>query len=75
MSKNNGTEKPKKQQAQKIPPFVSELLKNGTVTITSLTREDIDAMLRDIPEDVKYYTGVVARNSETGIYVLRLDKV
>lgn len=75
MSKNNGTEKPKKQQAPKIPPFVDDLLKNGTVTITSLIREDLDAMLRDIPEDVKYYTGVVARNSETGIYVLRLDLV
>ena len=75
MSKNNGTEKPKKQQAPKIPPFVEELLKNGTVTITSLIREDIDAMLRDIPEDVKYYTGVVARNRETVIYVLRLDLV
>ena len=75
MSKNNGTEKPKKQQAPKIPPFVDELLKNGTVTITSLTREEIDYMLADIPEDVKYYTGVVARNSETGIYVLRLDLV
>ena len=54
---------------------MEELLKNGTVTITSLTREEIDYMLADIPEDVKYYTGVVARNSETGIYVLRLDLV
>ena len=63
------------QPKPKAPAFVEELLKNGTVTITSLSREEIDYMLADIPEDVKYYTGVVARNSETGIYVLRLDLV
>lgn len=75
MAKKNDTEKPKQQQARKAPAFVDELLKNGTVTITSLTREEIDYMLADIPQDVKYYTGVVARESETGIYVLRIDIV
>ena len=72
---NKTAPKPKEQPKPKAPAFVDELLKNGTVTITSLTREEIDYMLADIPEDVKYYTGVVARNSETGIYVLRLDLV
>lgn len=69
MGKNNGNAKPKQ------PAFVQELLDKGTVTITSLSREDFPAMLNDIPKGVKYATGVVARNSDTGVYVMRLDLV
>ena len=57
------------------PAFVEELLKNGTTTLTSLTREDFDAMLADIPADVKYGAGAIGKNPETGIYSLRLDLV
>lgn len=67
--KNNNVEEQNVQQ----PAFVEELLKNGTVTITSLTREDIDAMLKDIPDDVKYGAGAVGFNPETGVFSLRLD--
>lgn len=75
MSKNNGTEKPNKPSAPKAPAWVDELLKNGTATITALSRDEFDAMLADIPANVKYGAGAVARESETGIYVLRLDLV
>lgn len=57
----------------KQPAFVEDLLKNGTTTLTSLTREDFDAMLADIPADVKYGAGAIGKNPETGIYSLRLD--
>jgi hypothetical protein len=57
----------------KQPAFVEELLKNGTVTITSLTREGFDSMLKDIPEGVKYIVGAVGHNPETGVFTLRVD--
>lgn len=61
------------QNAQQQPDFVKELLEKGTVTITSLTREDFDAMLKEIPADVKYGAGAVGRDRETGVFTLQLD--
>lgn len=61
------------QPKQKQPAFVEDLLKNGTTTLTSLTREEFDAMLNDIPADVKYSAGAVGYNPETGVFSLRLD--
>ena len=55
------------------PDFVKELLENGTVTITSLTREDFDARLKEIPADVKYGAGAVGRDREKGVFTLQLD--
>ena len=60
------------QNAQQ-PDFVKELLEKGTVTITSLTRENFDAMLKEIPADVKYGAGAVGRDRETGVFTLQLD--
>lgn len=60
------------QNAQQ-PDFVKELLDKGSVTITSLTREDFDAMLKEIPADVKYGAGAVGRDRETGVFTLQLD--
>ena len=60
------------QNAQQ-PDFVKELLEKGTVTITSLTREDFDAMLKEIPADVKYGAGAVGRDRETGVFTLQLN--
>ncbi len=62
------------QNAQQ-PDFVKELLEKGTVTITSLTREDFDAMLKEIPADVKYGAGAVGRDRETGVFTLQLDLI
>ena len=61
------------QNAQQQPDFVKELLEKGTVTITSLTREDFDAMLKEIPADVKYSAGAVGQDRDNGFFVLRLD--
>ena len=55
------------------PDFVKELMEKGSVTITSLTREDFDAMLKEIPDDVKYGAGAVGRDRETGVFTLRID--
>lgn len=55
------------------PDFVKELLEKGSVTITSLTREDFDTMLKEIPSDVKYGAGAVGRDRETGVFTLQLD--
>lgn len=61
------------EQNAKQPDFVKELLEKGSVTITSLTREDFDAMLKEIPADVKYGAGAVGRDRETGVFTLQLD--
>lgn len=65
MSKNN-TE-------TKQPAYVEELLKNGTATLRAKTREELDMMVQQIPADTRIATGVVARNRESGDYVIRVD--
>lgn len=65
MSKNN-TE-------TKQPAHVEELLKNGTATLRAKTREELDMMVQQIPADTRIAAGVVARNRESGDYVLRVD--
>ena len=67
------SKKEAKTEERKLPPFVEELLKEGTVTVTSLTREDIDAMLKDIPDGVRYGAGVVGFNHDSGVFSLRVD--
>ena len=63
------------QQETKRPAFVDELLKNGTIVLTSRTREDFAPMLADIPAEVKYSSGAVGFNHETGVFTLRLDVI
>ena len=57
------------------PAFVEELLKKGTVTLTAIERDEFDALLADIPADVRYGAGAVGRNSETGVLSLRIDLI
>lgn len=59
----------------KQPAYVEELLKNGTVTLTAKSRDELAKMVNTIPADVKYGTGAVGRNFETGVFTLRLDIV
>lgn len=73
MSKKTSTDS--QQQETKRPAFVDELLKNGTIVLTSLTREDFAPMLAKIPDEVKYSAGAVGKNSETGVFTLRLDVI
>lgn len=60
-------------QEQNQPAYVAELLLNGTVTLTASTREDLAAMVNDIPDECSYGAGAVGRNPETGLYSLRID--
>lgn len=62
-----------KDTEQKQPSIMDELLKNGTVVITSPTREGFEPMLKEIPTEVKYAAGAVGYDYEHGIYSLRLD--
>ena len=60
-------------QEQNQPAYVAELLLNGTVTLTAATREDLTAMVNDIPAECHYGAGAVGRHPETGLYSLRID--
>lgn len=59
----------------KQPAYVEELLKNGTVTLTAKTRDELAKMVSEIPADVKYGAGAVGKNFETGVFTIRLDIV
>ena len=60
-------------QEQNQPAYVAELLLNGTVTLTASSREELAAMVNDIPAECSYGAGAVGRNPETGLYSLRID--
>ena len=60
-------------QEQNQPAYVAELLLNGTVTLTASSREDLAAMVNDIPAECSYGAGAVGRHPETGEYSLRVD--
>lgn len=66
MSKKTKTE-------TKQPPFVEELLKNGTTVLTAKTRDELAEIVNDIPADVRYAAGAVGHNPETGAFTLRVD--
>ena len=72
---NKTKEKTVDEQSQEHnqPAYVAELLLNGTVTLTASTREDLAAMVNDIPADCSYGAGAVGRHPETGLYSLRID--
>ena len=55
------------------PAFVDELMKNGTVIITALSREELPEMVNEIPADCKYAVGAVGHNPATGVFSLRVD--
>ena len=55
------------------PAFIKELLETGTTILTAKTRDELDAMVNDIPADVHYGAGAVGYNPETGDFSLRLD--
>lgn len=57
------------------PKFVDELLNKGMVVISASSADSLSAMLADIPSDVKYYTGAVGKNPETGKFTLQINKI
>lgn len=59
----------------KQPPFVEELLKNGTTVLNAKTRDELAKMVNDIPADVRYGAGAVGFNPDSGVFALRVDIV
>ena len=55
------------------PAYIDELLKNGTTILTAKTRDELAAMVNDIPADCSYGAGAVGFNPATGDFSLRLD--
>lgn len=63
-------------QVQELQPaWLQELLDKGTVILTADDREDFGQLIDQIPAEVRYGAGAVAKNHETGIFALRLDVI
>lgn len=67
------TKKNQTEQQAAQPDYVADLLKNGTTTLTALTREELGEMLDQIPADVRIGTGAVGQNRDTGLFSIRID--
>ena len=65
----------KKKAKTEQPAYIQELLTNGTVTLTATDREDFGDLIANIPASIRYGAGALGRNSETGIFSLRIDLV
>lgn len=63
------------EETTQQPAHVADLLLNGTTTLTAKVREDFDAMLKEIPTEVKYSVGAVGFNNDSGVFTLRVDIV
>jgi hypothetical protein len=63
------------QVQEQQPAWLQELLDKGTVILTADDREDFGQLIDQIPAEVRYGAGAVAKNHETGIYSLRLDVI
>ena len=59
----------------KQPPFVEELLKNGTAVLEAPTREALADLVYGIPADCRYAVGAVGRKQDGSAYTLRVDIV
>lgn len=74
MDKKNETTETKTAAAIKND-FMDELLKNGYVTLKAKTRDELAAMVNDIPADIKYAVGAVGQNYDEGCFTLRVDLI
>lgn len=57
------------------PPYVDELLQNGTTTLRAASPEALNELLNAIPEDVKYSVGPVGKSKEDFQYTIRIDLI
>lgn len=55
------------------PAFMEELLSKGTVVIEAPTRDELAAMVNEIPADCRYSVGAVGRKQDGSAYTLRVD--
>lgn len=57
----------------KQPPFVEELLTNGTAILKAKTLDELTEMVNGIPANVKYGAGAAGYNTDEGVFTLRVD--
>lgn len=57
------------------PDFIKELQDKGFVVLTAKSRDELSAVVNDIPADVHYGAGAVGYNYDKGEYTLRIDLV
>ena len=57
------------------PDFMKELQDKGCVVLTAQSRDELSAVVNDIPADVHYGAGAVGYNYDKGEYTLRIDLV
>ena len=55
------------------PAHVAELLLNGTAILTAKTRDELAAMVNDIPADCSYMAGAVGQDLDNEVFTLRID--
>lgn len=57
------------------PAFLKELQDKGSVVLTAQSRDELSAVVNDIPADVHYGAGAVGYNYDKGEYTLRIDLI
>lgn len=55
------------------PAFLKELQDKGSVTLKAMSRDELAAMVGQIPADIHYGSGAVGFNCETCEYMVQLD--
>lgn len=77
MNKNNQAPLPSSEAEVKNessqPAFMEELLSKGTVVLEAPTRDELTAMVNEIPADFRYSVGAVGRKQDGSAYTLRVD--
>ena len=51
----------------------AELKEHGHMTLTAASRDELAAIVNQIPADVKYMAGAVGRSRDDGMYSLRIE--
>ena len=64
-----------KKAKQEQPDYVTELLNKGHVIFRAASRDEFGPMIDRIPASIRYGAGAIGRNSDTGLFSLRIDLV
>jgi hypothetical protein len=57
------------------PSVYDELLKTGATTLKAPTREALDELVANIPNDVRYTVGAVGRKQDGSAYTIQIDTI
>lgn len=63
------------QQDAEQPAYIGDLLLNGTTVLTAPTRDELAEMVNEIPADVRYGSGAVGRDPESGAFTLQIHLI